>query len=228
MALIESREIKNYISISSDAKLRKVVPEGTPGAKERVYETTKKGEDGNFIKGVKIEKEYESVSGKITDIAFVNTDYGTLLQVTVTDPFLTDDVEVLSMSTSNSFAQDFMKKLPNIDLNKEVVLKPFAFTPEGGTRELKGLTVTQDGIKVDKSFYDNEKKENIMGMPTPDTKLKDEKNEMKRKHGWKTYFKEIEIFLVDYTTEHFVSKFNKSETMESLADDMNAEIPENF
>lgn len=225
MALTESREIKNYISISADAKLRKVVPSGTPGAVERTYETKEKDADGNFKKGTKIEKLYESVSGMIKDIAFVDTEYGTLLQVTVVDQFLNDE-EVLSMSTSQSFAQDFMKKLPNIKLDKEVAIKPFAFTPEGGKRELKGLTITQNGgIKIEKSFYNTETKENTMGMPTPDKKLEKETNEMKRKEGWKRYFKDVEIFLVDYTTEHFVTK--KGETMESLADDMN-EVTENF
>lgn len=227
MALVESREIKNYISISADAKLRKVVPAGTPGAVERTYETKEKEADGTFKKATKIEKLYESVSGIIKDIAFVDTEYGTLLQVTVQDPFMTDDIETLSMSTSQSFAQDFMKKLPNIDLTKEVVLKPFAFTPENGKRELKGITVTQNGIKIDKSFYNTETKENTMGMPTPDNKLEKETNEMKRKEGWKRYFKDVEIFLVDYTTEHFVTK--KPETMESVADDMESVgIPENF
>lgn len=228
MALTESREIKNYISISADAKLRKVVPAGTPGAVERTYETKEKEADGvTFKKATKIEKLYESVSGVIKNIAFVDTEYGTLLQVTVVDQFLNDE-EVLSMSTSQSFAQDFMKKLPNIDLTKEVILKPFAFTPEGGKRELKGMTITQDGQKIDKSFY---KKETIdgkevitptMGMPIPDKKLEKETNEMKRKEGWKRYFKDVEIFLVDYTTEHFTKK---EETVESVAESM---IPENF
>jgi len=224
MALIESREIKNFISISSDAKLRKVVPAGTPGAVERTYDTKEKNADGTFIKATKIERLFESVSGVIKNIEFVNTEYGTLLQVTVVDSFLNDE-EVLSMSTSQSFAQDFMKKLPNIKLDKEVVIKPFAFTPEGGKRELKGVTVTQDGVKVEKSFYDTTTKTNTMGMPTPDKKLEKETNEMKRKEGWKRYFKDVEIFLVDYTTEHFATK--KTETVESLADDMN-EVTENF
>lgn len=220
MALTPTREKINYISISSDAKLRKVVPVGTPGAVERTYETKEKDTDGNFIKGTKTERQFESVSGKITNIGFVDTEFGTLLQVTVKDSFIGDE-EVLSMSTSQSFAQDFMKKLPNIDLSKDVVLKPYCFTPEGGKRELKGLTITQDGVKVEKSF--NEKQGdvyvNTMGMPTPDKKLEKETNEMKRKEGWKRYFKDVEIFLVDYTTEHFVTT-KKEETVESLADDM--------
>jgi len=237
MALKESREKVSYISISSDAILRKVVPAGTAGAKERTYETKEKNDDGTFIKATKIEKHYESVSGKITNISFVDTDYGTLLQVTLadTDTFVPSEPETLSMSTSQSFAQDFMKKLPNIDLTKEVTLKPFAFTPDGQTRELKGLTVTQVGeatgfaSKIDKSFTEKQgdKYVNIMGYPNPDEKLANEKNEMKRKEGWKRYFKDVEIFLVDYTTENFVSKFDKGMVAETL-DSGDVAIPEEY
>lgn len=236
MALKESREKVSYISISSDAILRKVVPVGTVGAKERTYETKEKNADGSFIMGTKIEKHYESVSGKITNISFVDTDYGTLLQVELTDvdTFTPSEPEILSMSTSQSFAQDFMKKLPNIDFSKEVTLRPFSFTPEGGKRELKGLTVTQDGVKIEKSFTEEQtdpdgKKNyvNTMGYPTPDPKFSTEKNEMKRKEGWKRYFVDCQIFLVDYTTEHFVSKFNKNMVEQSLDND-DVEIPEDY
>lgn len=223
MALVESREKKNYISIlGSDATLRKVVPEGTVGAITRTYK------DSKDVEHTKIEKVFESVSGKITDISFANTEFGTLLQVTLTDTdeFLANEPETLSMSTSQPFAVDFMKKLPNIDLSKEVILKPFAFTPENGKRELKGLTVTQDGNKIEKSFYDAQSKTNTMGFPNPDEKLATEKNEMKRKEGWKRYFKDVEIFLVDYTTENFVSKFNKQLVEEKL--DEEVAIPEDY
>jgi hypothetical protein len=224
MALVESREKKNYISISSEGILRKVVPEGTPGAKVRVYETKEKDAEGNFIKASKLEKTFESVSGMITDISFKDTDYGTLLQVTLTDEFLPDEPEILSMSTSQSFAQDFMKKLPNIKLDKEVIIKPFAFTPEGAKRELKGLTIIQEGAKIEKSFSEKQEDgtfKNTMGFPEPEAKLATEKNEMKRKEGWKRYFKDVEIFLVDYTTEHFVgSGIEKEGTLEIVPEEI--------
>lgn len=232
MALIESREIKSFISISSEAELRKVVPAGTPGAVERFYDTKDekgaviKDEAGNPVQASKIEKLYESVSGVIKNIEFVNTKWGTLLQVTIVDPFLNDE-EILSMATSESYAQDFMKKLPNIKLDKEVILKPYSFIPDGETKKKRGMTVTQDGIKLEKSF--SEKKGDTwvatLGYPTPDPKLSKETNEMKRKEGWKRFFKDCEIFLVDYTTEHYVTK--KADTVESLAQDMN-EVTENF
>lgn len=233
MALIEQKERINFISIlGSDATLRKVVPEGTMGAVSRTYDDKeKKNPDGSPVKITKIEKIYESVSGKITNISFMDTNFGTLLQVTLTDSdeFLKAEPEVLSMSTSSEFAQDFMKKLPNIDLSKEIIVKPYRFTPEDGKRELKGLSITQEGVKVEKSFVEKQgdKFVNIMGYPTPDEKLATEKNEMKRKEGWKRYFKDTEIFLVDYTTEHFVSKFATGAVLEEALDD-EMKLPEDY
>jgi len=225
MALIESKEKKNYISIlGSDATLRKVVPEGTTGAVTRIYKDSKDAEH------TKIEKVYESVSGLITDIVTVDTEYGTLLQVTLTDTdeFLPSEPEVLSMSTSSEFGTDFMKKLPNIDLAKVITVRPYKFTPEDAKRELKGLSITQDGNKIEKSFVEKQGDVwvNTMGYPTPDEKTKNEKNEMKRKEYWKRYFSDCQMFLVEYTNENFVSKFNKKTVDEILDDEV--KIPDDY
>ena len=214
MALIEKKERENFISIlSSDASLRKVVPEDTQGAVRREYEDSK----GN--KGVKFEKIYESVSGKITDIKLVDTDFGTLLQISLTDTFL-EDTEILSMSTAQSYGEDFMKKLPSLDLTKEVVIKPYKFTTEQG-KELKGLSITQDGNKIENFFYDKEAKTTINGMPIPtgDTKKYS-------KDKWRIYFLEVRDFLTEYTRENFVSKFNKQLVEEQLDEEI--ETPEGF
>jgi len=95
MALKPKQDREDFVSVlSSDATLRKVVPEGTVGAVTREYEDSK----GN--KGTKIEMIYESMNGIIKDIKFVDTDFGRLIQVTLLD-FPTD--EVLSLSTSSPF-----------------------------------------------------------------------------------------------------------------------------
>lgn len=213
MALIPKQERENFISIlSSDASLRKVVPEDTLGAVRREYEDSK----GN--KGVKFEQIFESVSGKITDIKFVDTDFGTLLQVSLTDTFM-GDTEILSMSTSSSFGEDFMKKLPNLDLEQDVVIKPYAFTPDGKTKEMKGLSITQGGNKIQNFFYDVDAKTTSNGLPQPEGDTKKYKSD-----DWKIYFLKVRKFLTEYTTEHFVSKFNKQLVEETL----DAEVPEGF
>jgi len=212
MALIEKQERDNFISIlSSDATLRKVVDENTAGAVRREYEDSK----GN--QGVKFEKIYESVSGKITDIKFQDTDFGTLIQVSLTDTFL-NDIEILSMSTSQTFGEDFMKKLPSLDLDKDVTIRPYSFTGDNG-KALKGLSITQDNEKVENFFYNKETKETINGLPTPtgDTKKYS-------KDDWKIYFLTVRKFLTEYTKDNFVSKFNKQAVEEALDDEV--ETPE--
>ena len=178
----------------------------------------------------KIEKEYESISGLITNVGFVETEFGTLLQITLKDDFIEgEDPDVLSINTSTEYAKDIMKKLPNVDLSKAVNFKPFCFTPEGKSEDnkTKGVTLSQDGKKVEKYFvYNPETKLNSNGYPNPDEKIKEIKSDMKRKEEWKRYFKDCEIFLVEYTTENFVSKFNKQLVEEQL--DEEAEVPEGF
>lgn len=208
MALIPRIERENFISIlSSDATLRKVVDENTAGAVRREYEDSK----GN--KGVKFEQIFESVSGLITDIKLVDTDFGTLLQVKLTDSFLNDS-EVLSISTAQSYGEDFMKKLPSLDLTKEVVIKPYKFTTEQG-KELKGLSITQDSNKIKNFFYDEENKKSINGIPEPkgDTKAYS-------KDKWKIHFLGVRDFLTEYTKENFVSKFNKVLVEEKLDEEI--------
>ncbi len=220
MAKQELRDKINYISISSDGILRQSVPAGTAGAKERTYDTKKKNDDGTPVMATKIEKHFESITGKINNIAFVETEFGTLLQLTLVDDFIEDsEPDTLSINTSTEYAKDIMKKLPNVDLTKQVTFKPFCFTPEGKTEDnkVKGVTLTQEGTKVEKYFvYNPETKTTSNGFPNPDAKIQEIKSDMKRKEEWKRYFKDCEIFLVDYTTEHFVSKFDKKMVEETL------------
>lgn len=171
----EIKDTKNYVSIlSADGTFRLTVPEGTPGAVKRDWTVGDKS-------GTKNELVYKSLSGKITNVAVVETDIGRLLQVTITDE--QGDLTI-STPTSNNFATDFMKKLPNINKEKEVKLAPFSFTNEK-EKLVKGITITQDDVKVE-NFY----KDNANGIPVP------EEGKTYTKNKWKSYFGEVEDFLV--------------------------------
>lgn len=190
MALIANKQDK-YITILSDGTLRLPVPEGTEGAVKREYEL----KDGT--KGSKTELVFNKITGKITDIKIFDGDFGKLLQLTITDE--AGDM-VLSVSTAQNFGEDLMKKLPNIDLDKEVSLAPYAFEDEKG-KSKKGVTVTQDEVKIKNYFYDEEKKEVTNGYPKPKgdtTKYSSDK--------WKIYFLEAREFLTEYIEERFVKK----------------------
>lgn len=202
MALIKNDK-ENYVSIlSSDGTLRMVVPDGTEGAVKREYETT----DGK--KGTKTELVFNKLIGKITKIEFFDGDFGKLLQLTVDDGI--EKPLILSVNTSQNFGEDIMKKLPNIDLNKEVSFSPYSFEDENG-KVKKGVSIVQDGKKIQNFFYNVTAKKNCNGFPEP-------KGDIKKysKDKWKIYFLEAREFLIEYTTKNFVKTLTADESFEKM------------
>lgn len=189
-------EAVTYATVLADGKMHVTVPEGTEGAVLREYETST-GE-----KGSKWEHVFTKLSGMITGIAFYEGDYGNQLQITVKDG--DDKPVVLSLSTSQNFGEDMLKKIPNIDLSKRVSLSPYALTDEKTGKLKKGISVVQDDLKVQNFFYDFHEKKNINGYPEPKFKLDKKTGENKpfSKDEWKLYFGECRVFLTDYITEH--------------------------
>lgn len=196
--MLKLNKVDNYVSIlGSDATFRKVVPEGTPGSVVREYETS----DGK--KGTKTELVFNELSGKITNIEMHEGNFGNNLQVTFSD---TDGDVTLSIGTNTSFGEDFMKKLPALNLDVEIVAKPYNFTDDRG-KTMKGITLLQNETKVENFFWDKEKKEGINGLPKP-------KGDTSKftKDKWKIYFTEVKIFLEEYVTEKFVKAVKKADT----------------
>lgn len=183
MGLQNTRDTRKYVTVLSDGTIRLNVTEETEGAVKREYETSDKKT------GVKYELVFSELSGKITGLNFQDGDYGKNLQIEVTD----GDPIVLSLNTASSFGEDFLKKLPNIDLTKEVILRPYSFEDDNGKLR-KGITVIQNGDKIASYFYDVEGKKNINGYPTPDQK----KVKSFDKDDWKIYFIEVRKFLIAY------------------------------
>lgn len=138
-----SKNKSQFFNVLSDGKFHTAVPEGTEGSVKREYETS----DGK--KGVKNELIAESIIGVISNISIFEGDYGKNLQITVGE--LGKDGIVVSLSAASSFGEDFMKKLPAIDLDKEVKLSPYSFDDESGKKK-KGLTIYQDDKKI-LNFY---------------------------------------------------------------------------
>lgn len=195
---LKQKIVRNYISIlGSDGTLRMNVPEGTDGAVRREYETS----DGKT--GVKHELVFTEVSGMIDDIQLFEGDFGKNIQFALTK----DGGEVvLSVSANSNFGEDLLKKIPSIDLDKEVTFAPYSFEDEHGNKR-KGVTVKQDGNKVMSYFHSAPEKEGerpkaIHDYPEPkgDTKKYDADK-------WKLYFAEARMFTLDYLTEHILPKF---------------------
>lgn len=201
MALKNVRVNKTFASILADGLFHQTVPEGTEGAVKRYYETS----DGK--KGTKTELTFDTMSGVISAIFFFEGEFGSTLHVVV------DGVE-LSMNTASTYAEDFMKKLPNIDLSKEVELSPYAFTDEKG-KARKGISIVQDGVKIQNAFYDFINKKACGGIEKIKLPKEDKRGKIS-KDAWKLYFGQVRAFLVENTEENFCTE----EKVSADADDV--------
>lgn len=188
MALVNKSSNDKFLSILSDGTIRLSVPEGTEGAVRREYETS----DGKT--GVKHELVYTELSGMLTDVKFFEGDFGKLIQLTIED--VGEDPVVLSIGTASNFGEDLMKKLPGVDIEKPIVISPYSFEDEKGKKR-KGVTLSQDGNKLENYYYDKEAKKNTHGYP----ELKITKK--MSKDDWKMYFLKVRIFLIDEVSKKF-------------------------
>jgi len=193
MSLKNTRPEGTYVSIlSSDGSFRVKSNEDNIKAVRRDYETS----DGT--KGTKYELVFNELDGKIIGISFRDGEFGRVLNIVMVDG---DERFIISVNTASNFGTDFMKKLPNINLEEVVVLAPYSFDDKKGKKQ-RGISIIQNGEKIQSAYYDKEKKEEINGFPKVDTKKKPEKTAVtKWKKFWNAYFSEVEEFLVEKTEE---------------------------
>lgn len=197
---LKPKEQKNILTVLSDGSIRLSVTEGTEGAITREIKDKQTGE----VTQVKHELVFEELSGKVTDITFFDGDFGKLLQLTINDLVDGEDQEfILSVATSSSFGEDIMKKLPAMNLAKEATFRPYSFIGDNG-KSLKGVSILQDGEKVENHFYDKEKKKALNGVPAPegDTKKFDSDD-------WKIYFTKVRKFLIKNIEDNIIPDLSK-------------------
>lgn len=192
---LETKDTRRFVSIR-DGEIKEKVSADTEGAKLYEYELR----DGT--KGSKYEITYKSISGIITDVSVQDGEYGTNLNIAF-DFGDGGETVTLSLNTSQTYGEDVMKKLPNINFEEFVVMSPYNFTDEKGKLR-KGMTITQGDTKIQNFFYDADAKKAINGFPEP---VGDTTKYTKAK--WKTYFSGCTDFLVDYTNEHTVRHFKE-------------------
>jgi hypothetical protein len=160
--------------------LSQQVKEGTPKSEKRVYEK----KDGST--GEKWELKYKSVSGIITGMKIKDSDFGEQLIIVISDG---EEKFQLQLPLSSNYFTDFGRKLPNIHITDKVNIAPYDFTPKDGKKKT-GLSITQEGIKIENYYYDADKKENLHGFPTPKGKGKGFDSD-----DWKMYFIEVKKFM---------------------------------
>lgn len=192
-----------YYSIVSGS-FRVQVPQDHPEAVRRDW----KSADGKSS-GTKYERIVNALFGRIEEISFHDGEYGMQVFIKLDE---NDDGEnpIIALSTSSREAEDFLKKLPNINLSKEVKLRPFNFEGSEGD-EVRGMEILQQDendqfkVKITNFFRDTEKKININGFPNPDPDTDYSKDD------WKIYFLSARKFLINYTISKIIPKFQNPE-----------------
>lgn len=142
---LEQRAEGRYITILG-GKLCQRVPEGTEGAITRVNKI------GNTVH----EKFYDRFTGKLESIKIKDGEYGKTWNFGFRDK---EDLYILQLSYSNSFATALLKILPNIDLTQEIKVSPSTKEVDGKNRSL--LFVNQNGQALKHAYT----MENPNGMP---------------------------------------------------------------
>ena len=176
-------------------------------------------------KGTKYEKKVDHFFGMIENVEFRDGKFGMQVLVSLDKNEETGEEPVLAMSNASREAEDFLKKLPNVDFSKEVRLRPFEFTGDGGD-EVRGMEVLQQddegnyALKITNFFRDKEKKENVNGYPDPEGNTEDYS-----KDDWKIYFLKARKFLKDYTEENICPKFTEQGKRNMVHDQAIDEIP---
>jgi hypothetical protein len=187
-AVMQSNAI--FLTISNGQICKKVL-QPTAISKERVNKN-----------GATVHEEYyKGWKGQITAIAIrEHQEYGKFWNITLTD---NEGDAVLQMKYSSGYAGAFLKILPNIDLNGDVVITP-KLTIEGQKKKTS-LFVTQHGQPV-KWFYT---KDNPNGLPQL------QKRKLKGQDVWDDT--EMMEFLEKMVNTEIVPKLPKGRTVGSDA-----------
>lgn len=193
---------KTFITILSDGKFHKVVPEGTEGAIKREVKDKKTGQ----VTSIKNELIFSTAKGVITDVFFKDGEYGKNINIEF------DNEAILSIGVKNSFAEYFMRRFKNIKPGVEVTLRPFSFENDKG-KNVRGLKVIQDGVTLSNYYYDEEAKKSINGLPLPKDGGKDFDSD-----DWTSYYTQVRKFLINDIEKSFtrspISDVSKAEDVE--------------
>ena len=199
---------KTFLTILS-GKFHQRVEEGTEGAVERKYKRDLKDDKGKVTGEEEVtvhELIFTEASGMITNMYFQKGNYGRNLIVEI------DNDGTISFNASQSYGEQLLRKLPNIDLSKPVSISPYNFTKNGKSN--KGVTVIQDGEKLQDYYFDYEAKKSINGLPEPKVKSDGTVN-------WTIYFETVREFLEEQVQPIFEANGFKAPEKEDTSDNLN-------
>ena len=200
---LEEKNTAPFLKVHSDGSLRLEVEEGTPKAVKRDWEM-----DGKT--GTKFELIYKSVKGIISNISLYKLEWGTNLVIELTSE--NGQKINISANADKQFAEDMFAKIPNLDFNKVVTIKPYSFTGKKSGKPIKGVDfvygVDKEGkdIKTENFFkkWDDDKKTWVYMNGLPEPKGDVEKFSTDK---WKAHYLECKIHMTDHFTENIAPQF---------------------
>ena len=173
-----------FLSIIA-GELRQTVPEGTPGAILREWVIS-------GVPGKKWEVPFPGVEGIISSVEFHESErFGKNISVWLKDG---GELFCVSVGVKSPYGEDIIKKLPSVNLKESVTLTPYEFTPKGKDKELKGVTFTQNGVKL-KNFYKDAEGNPLNGLPTTDGNTEGMDKE-ERSEFWTSFFSKQRRFMI--------------------------------
>lgn len=200
-----SKDRPQYFNVlASDGTFRKVVDQSTEGAVRRDYETS----DGK--KGTKWELKADSIEGVISRLGIYEGEYGKNILIALGDE---DGEVIISLSSSSNFGEDFMKKLPAIDMTKPVKLSPYSFEDDKG-KTRRGISIMQNEKKIESAYSEKNEKTGkwkvTNGMPETDGDTAKFDTD-----DWKAHFIKVRKFLLGKLEEHelFTKDFQTTEVV---------------
>lgn len=204
----EPKKQANFYTIK-EGTFRLKSTKDDPEAKPRPFVNPK-----TKAEGVAYERVYKSLYGPITNVAFTEStlDDGTVLRgLNISLGKDESGIEqIASLSFNSRFVSDFLRKLPAIDLTREVKLSPWKkedrsafYVDQADDNGEFVIRVNDFFLEVKEDKKGNKIYKNLHGLPEPTDEDKSD---------WPFYFKKVEKFLVKYVTEHVLPKFQADKT----------------
>lgn len=154
MALENRSLTKTFYLTPSGGKLQLASKEKKEGYEERIVETSK----GDRI--TKYVKEFDALSGLISDVSVEDSEYGKKWVVNIQDG---SDTFILRFAYSSGYSETFLQQIENVDLSKPVYISPSyrEIEKDGKIRKQTGLWLRQDNELVKFKYS----KDNPQGRP---------------------------------------------------------------
>lgn len=149
---LTKRERGVYLNVSA-GKLRQKSDSNDPEAEKRSGINPSTNEPFEVW-----ERVYDSITGYIKTIDLRKTDFGTQYVVRIVDGLEHYNINI---SYDTKYARSLIERLMNVDFTKEVQLTPYSF--KKGKNNFTGISVSQDGEKVQSFFREYDAEGNMKG-----------------------------------------------------------------